>query len=124
MIYCLLLSTAPFGIESSQYEALAIIPNYLLVLGAVLLWLAFIVLGIIAHRYEVVLGEHTNWQFMVFAPTGILIFAVIQLVFCGIGGKMMLPKDGMNYVAYGFFLLSGFLSLLAGLRFYGVTKGK
>lgn len=124
MAYILFLSAAPFGIESSQYESLAIIPNYLLVLGAVLLWLAFIVLGVIARRYEIVLGERTNWQFMVFAPTGILVFAIIQLVYCGIGGKMMLPKGGMNYLAYSLFLLSGLLSLLSGLKFLGVTRGK
>jgi len=119
----LILISAPFGIEPSQYQVLAVIPNYLLVLGALLLWLAFIFLGIIARRYEIVLGESTNWQFMVVAPTGILIFAIIQLVFCGIQGKMMLPKGGITYVAYGLFLFSGLLSLIANIRFYGVTKG-
>ncbi|MEO0184186.1 MAG: hypothetical protein ABIL22_04035 [candidate division WOR-3 bacterium] len=120
----LILFSAPFGIEPSTYQALAIFPNYVLVLGAVLLWLAFIFLGIIARRYEIVLGEKTNWQFMMIAPTGILLFALIQLIFCGIGGKMMLPKGGINYLAYGLFFLSGILSLVANLRFYGVTKGK
>lgn len=123
MLYFFLLC-APFGIDSSQYQALAIIPNYLLVLGAILLWLAFIILGIIARRYEIVLNERTDWQFMVFAPTGILVFAIIQLVYCGIGGKMMLPKGGMNYIAYGLFLASGILSLIANFRFYQVTRGK
>ena len=118
------LVMAPFGIDSATYQSLAVIPNYLLVLGAVLLWLAFIVLGIIARRYEIVLGEGTNWQFMIFAPTGILCFAVIQLFFCGIEGKMMLPKGGINYLAYGLFLISGILSLVASLRFYGVARGK
>jgi hypothetical protein len=61
---------------------------------------------------------------MMFSPTGILVFAVIQLIFCGIGGKMMLPKGGVGYIAYGLFLLSGLLSLLSSIRFYGVTKGK
>jgi hypothetical protein len=120
----LFLFSAPFGIDAPLYQGLAIIPNYLLVLGAVLLWLAFIFLGIIARRYEIVLGEKTNWQFMVFAPTGILVFAVIQLIFCGIGGKMMLPKGGVNYIAYGLFFLSGILSLFANFKFYSVTKGK
>lgn len=119
-----ILFSAPFGIEESTYRALAIIPNYVLVVGAILLWLAFIFLGIIARRYEIVLGEKTNWQFMVIAPTGILLFALIQLIFCGIGGKMMLPKGGINYLGYGLFFLSGILSLVANLRFYGVTKGK
>lgn len=118
------LISAPFGIEQSQYQSLAIIPNYLLVLGAFFLWLAFLVLGIIARRYEIVLGEKTNWQFMIVAPTGILLFAVLQLVYCGIGGKMMLPKGGINYLAYVLFLLSGILSLVAIMRFYGVTRGK
>ncbi len=123
MLYFFLVC-APFGIEPVQYQMLAIIPNYLLVLGAILLWLAFIILGIIARRYEIVLNERTDWQFMIFAPTGILIFAIIQLVYCGIGGKMMLPKNGMNYIAYGLFLLSGILSLIANFRFYQVTRGK
>jgi len=118
------LVMAPFGIDPTTYQSLAVIPNYLLVLGAVLLWLAFIVLGIIARRYEIVLGERTNWQFMIFAPTGILCFAVIQLFFCGFGGKMMLPKGGVDYLAYGLFFISGILSLVANLRFYGVTRGK
>ncbi|MGQ9464090.1 MAG: hypothetical protein ACUVQ3_00525 [bacterium] len=120
----LLLFSAPFGIDESTYQTLAIIPNYVLVVGAILLWLAFIFLGVIARRYEIVLGEKTNWQFMVIAPTGILLFALIQLIFCGIGGKMMLPKGGINYLAYGLFFLSGILSLVANIRFYGVTKGK
>jgi hypothetical protein len=122
MIYLFIVS-APFGIDPAKYQALAVIPNYLLVLGAILLWLAFIVLGIIARRYEIVLGERTNWQFMVFAPTGILIFAIIQLLFCGLGGKMMLPKGGINYLAYGLFFISGILSLAANFRFNKVTKG-
>ncbi len=119
-----ILFTAPFGIEESTYQSLAVIPNYILVLGAIFLWLAFIFLGIIARRYEIVLGEKTNWQFMIIAPTGILLFAIIQLIFCGIGGKMMLPKGGINYLAYGLFFLSGILSLVANIRFYVVTRGK
>ncbi|MCX7995325.1 MAG: hypothetical protein N3A65_06105 [candidate division WOR-3 bacterium] len=119
-----ILFSAPFGIDEVTYRSLAIIPNYVLVLGALLLWLAFIFLGIIARRYEIVLGEKTNWQFMIIAPTGILLFAIIQLIFCGIGGKMMLPKGGVNYLAYGLFFLSGLLSLVANMRFHGVTRGK
>ncbi|MGB3340217.1 MAG: hypothetical protein WBB37_01900 [bacterium] len=119
-----LLIAAPFGIDPGTYRSLAVIPNYLLVLGAVLLWLAFIVLGIIARRYEIVLGERTNWQFIVFAPTGILLFALIQLYYCGFGGKMMLPKGGQNYLAYTLFLISGILSLVANLKFYSVTRRK
>jgi hypothetical protein len=118
------LFTVPFGIDPAQYQVLVVIPNYLLVLGALLLWLAFIVLGIIARRYEIVLAERTRWQFMIFAPTGILLFAVMQLVYCGIGGKMMLPKGGIDYIAYGLFFLSGVLSLVANVRFYKVTKGQ
>ncbi len=120
----LFIMMAPFGIDPTEYQILAVIPNYLLVLGAIFLWLAFIVLGIIARRCEIVLNERTDWQFMIFAPTGILLFALIQLYHCGFGGKMTLPKGGINYVAYGLFLVSGILSLVANVRFYQVTRGK
>ncbi len=120
----IMLIMAPFGMDPDTYHSLAVVPNFLLILGAVLLWLAFIFLGIIARRYEIVLGEHTDWQFMIIAPTGILIFAIIQLFYCGIGGRIMLPKAGVNYLAYGFFFISGVLSLVANLRFYAVTRGK
>jgi len=120
----LFLVTAPFGIEPAHYQTLAVIPNYLLILGAVLLWFAFVLLAVIARRYEIVLGERTDWQFMVVAPTGILAFAVFQFIYCGISGNMMLPKGGINYLAYLSFLVSGSLSLLANYRFYRVTKGR
>ena len=119
-----LLVSAPFGIDPGRYTMLAVVPNYLLILGAVVLWVAFVILGIIARRYEFVLGEKTGWQFMMAAPTGILAFAVIQLIYCGILGNMMLPKGGVNYIAYVLFLISGSLSLLASYRFYKVTSGK
>jgi hypothetical protein len=118
------LWAVPFGIDPRTYVALVVIPNYVLVLGALFLWCACIVLGIIARRYEIVLNERTDWQFMVFAPTGILFFALIQLIYCGFRGTMMLPKGGVNYCAYGFFLVSGLLSLIANIRFYRVTRGR
>ena len=113
-----------FGIDPRDYQVLVIVPNYLLIVGATVLWLAFFILGIIARRYEIALGERTDWQFMMVAPTGILAFAVIQLVYCGIGGNMMLPKGGVNYLAYLLFFISGSLSLLANYRFYRVTRGR
>lgn len=118
------LLAAPFGIDPGRYHALAVVPNYLLVVGAAILWFAFVVLAIIARRYEFALGEKTDWQFMIVAPTGILAFAFIQLVYCGIGGNMMLPKGGINYGAYLLFFVSGSLSLVANYRFYRVTKGR
>lgn len=124
MLIFLGLVMAPFGIDPGRYHALAIVPNYLLVLGAAILWFAFVILAVIARRYEFALGEKTGWPFMVVAPTGILAFAVIQLVYCGIGGNMMLPKGGTNYLAYLLFFVSGSLSLLANYRFYKVTKGR
>lgn len=118
------LVMASFGMAPRDYQLLVIVPNYLLIVGATVLWFAFVILGIIARRYEIALGERTGWQFMMVAPTGILAFAVIQLVYCGIGGNMMLPKGGVNYLAYLLFFISGSLSLLANYRFYKVTKGQ
>lgn len=109
-------------IGTGNYNLLVTLPNYLLVLGAFLFWLSCIFLGIIARRYEVVLGERTNWQFMMVAPTGILIFSILQLYYCGILGKIMLPKGSVTWIAYGLFFLSGILSFISNTRFYSVTR--
>jgi len=109
-------------IGAGNYNMLVSVPNYLLVIGAFFIWLACVFLGIIARRYQLVLGETTNWQFMMIAPTGILVFTVIQLYYCGVLGRMMLPKGGVTWIAYGFFLLSGILSFVSNMRFYSVTR--
>ncbi|MBN1619316.1 hypothetical protein JW890_01195 [candidate division WOR-3 bacterium] len=93
------------------------------VLSALLIWLAFVLLGIAARNYQKVLRQTTEWQFLVIAPSGILIYAVIQAVLLVTAGKYRLVGT-TGYIGYGLFLVSAVITLIGTLRFYGVIKGK
>lgn len=99
------------------------IKTWILVVSALLLWLAFVLLGIAARNYEKVLRQVTEWQFLVVAPSGILIYAVIQGVLLITAGKYRLV-GWTGYIGYSLFLVSAIITLIGTLRFYGVIKGK
>ncbi|MFO8061921.1 MAG: hypothetical protein R6U31_03245 [bacterium] len=89
--------------------------------GAIILWLALVFFAIIAKRYEQVLMKKTNWQFIMIAPSGILIYAVIQAYSLLIVGNLKMT-DAQTWAGYIFFALSGLLSLIGAYRFYNVVK--
>ncbi|RKX70410.1 hypothetical protein DRP53_05080 [candidate division WOR-3 bacterium] len=111
-----------FGLTPGEYQGLVVIPNYLFIIGGVLLWVGFLFLGVIAKRYEIVLGERTNWQFMMIAPTGILIFTILEFYAVVINGLIRMPAT-IAAVAYLLLLISGVLSFLGCFRFLTVVKG-
>ncbi|MBN1150515.1 hypothetical protein JXA84_04755 [candidate division WOR-3 bacterium] len=99
------------------------IKTWILVASALFLWLAFVLLGLAARNYEKVLRQTTEWQFLVAAPSGILIYAVIQAILLVTAGKYRLV--GLTgYIGYGLFLVSAVITLIGTLRFYEVIKGK
>ncbi len=89
--------------------------NWFLVIGAVSLWGTFILLALIARRYELVFHRPTKWQYMLIAPSGILIYAVL-LTLAYTQGKVIMPIS-QRWVAYIAFLMSGVLSLGGALQF-------
>ncbi len=99
------------------------ISSFLLIGGAIILWLSLILFSVVAKKYEIVLRKKTDWQFMIIAPSGILIFAIIKAYAAVVKGflKMTITQ---SWIAYGIFFLSGILSLVAALRFYNVVKPK
>lgn len=99
------------------------ISSYLTIAGALILWLSLIFFSIIAKKYEIVLRKKTDWQFMIIAPSGILIFAIIKTYAAVIKGFLKMTFI-QSWIAYGIFFLSGILSLAAAVRFYNVVKPK
>ncbi len=93
----------------------------LTVAGAIILWLALVFIGIIAKRYEQVLMKKTNWQFIMIAPSGILLYAIIQAYSLMVIGNLKMT-DMQTWISYGFFVLSGLLSLIGSYKFYNVVK--
>jgi Lamin Tail Domain len=46
--------------------------------AGVLLWLGFIIVALIARRFQNLSGQRTYWQALLIAPSGILIYTIIQ----------------------------------------------
>lgn len=101
-----------------EYLWYVTVTNLVSVAGSILLWVTCVLFGLIARKYELVLRKKTNWQFMIFAPSGILVYAVIQILAYASQVKLNVMQ---SWVAYLFFLLSGALSLLGALKFKQVV---
>jgi uncharacterized membrane protein YkvI len=105
-----------------EITKLASFNSWVMIIAAVFLWITFVLFGIIAKRYEKVLRKKTEWQFIIVAPSGILIYAVLQLLSVLEGNLKMTVNVGR--AAYSLFFISGILSLLGALRFRRVVSPK
>ena len=102
----------------NEYLWYVTVTNLVSIAGSVLLWVTCVLFGLIARKYEIVLRKKTNWLFMVLAPFGILVFAVIQIIAYASQVKLNVLQ---SWIAYTFFLLSGALSLLGAMKFKQVV---
>ena len=105
-----------------EITKMASLNSWVMITAAIFLWITFVRFGIIAKRYERVLRKKTEWQFIIIAPSGILVYAVLQL-FSVFQGNLKMPGD-IGRIAYSLFFLSGILSLLGALRFRRVVSPK
>ena len=96
--------------------------SWIMIVAAIFLWITFVLFGIIAKRYEKVLRKKTEWQFIIIAPSGVLVYAVLQLLSV-FQGNLKMPVNTAR-IAYSLFVISGVLSLLGALRFRRVVSPK
>ncbi len=116
----ILLSKSAFPPEIVN---LGLVSSLIMIIAAILLWITFILFGVIAKRYEIVLRKSTGWQFIMVAPSGILVFAIIMLYSSIVAGKLKMGITEAE-IAYGLFFLSGILSLIGALNFRRVVYKK
>jgi hypothetical protein len=110
------------GSLPKEITKMASLNSWIMIIAAVFLWITFVLFGIIAKRYEKVLRKKTEWQFIIIAPSGILVYAILQLMSVFQGNLKMPVSTGR--IAYSLFFLSGILSLLGALRFRKVVSPK
>jgi hypothetical protein len=101
-----------------EYLWYVTVTNLVTISGSILLWVACVLFGLIARKYETVLRKKTNWQYMIFAPSGVLVYAVIQIIAFASQVKLNVIQ---SWIAYAFFLLSGVLSFLGAMKFKNVV---
>ncbi len=105
-----------------EITKMASLNSYVMITAAIFLWITFVRFGIIAKRYERVLRKKTEWQFIIIAPSGVLVYAVLQLLSV-FQGNLKMPVNTAR-IAYSLFFLSGILSLMGALRFRRVVSPK
>jgi len=96
--------------------------NTLTLAGSLLLWLAFLLLGVIARRYQIVFKKWTGWKALMTAPSGILIYVLFIVA-------QILPwkpdestQKTLEYIAYTCLLLSCAACLVLTDRFYRFVR--
>ncbi len=106
-----------------EITKMGFVSSWIMIVAAIFLWVTFVIFGIIAKRFERVLRKRTEWQFILVAPSGILLYAVLKLYSSVIQGNLKMAGS-IEIIAYVLFFVSGLLSLLGALRFRKVVEPK
>jgi hypothetical protein len=93
--------------------------TFLSIAGGLLLWWGFFTVGIIARKYESTFARRTNWQFLVLAPSGILIYTIWQGIAYIQKGQFSVTEQWINY---SLVLISGALCLWGAYAFRKVAE--
>ncbi len=97
----------PFPSPGTVHEPSATWPAHLLltdwtnvasVAAGVLLWIAFIYVALIARRFETLTRQRTFWQAMLFAPSGILFYVIVQSIGFRTRGSMTVDEQWWSFV--------------------------
>lgn len=87
--------------------------------AGVLLWIGFILAALIARRFQNLSGQRTYWQALLIAPSGILIYTIIQgLAF----GQSRAMNDSEKWTGFPILFLSAILCFYVIAIFSGIAK--
>lgn len=93
--------------------------NVLSVLGGLFFWFVFITFALVSKRYSNLFGAKTRWHFLFLAPSGLLIYTLIQAYAYGLRGSMT-PME--NLISYSLLTVSGILTIVAAGKFLKLTE--
>jgi hypothetical protein len=119
---------SPASLSVGLYRVLFDITNYASLIAGFLLWGAFILIGLIAKRFEMLTGQRAFWSAMIIAPIGIVIYNAIQSYAFFTAGAMTECKTGLSFSAcqqgWGFtpLLISALAMVYVVYRFYGIAR--
>jgi hypothetical protein len=119
---------SPASLSVGMYRLLFDITNYVTMIAGFILWGAFILIGLIARRFEILTSERTFWGAMLIAPIGIVIYNLIQSYAFFTAGRMTECKAGLSLAAcqQGWSFLALFVSAAAMAivvyRFYVIAR--
>ncbi|HEX6293249.1 MAG TPA: lamin tail domain-containing protein [Herpetosiphonaceae bacterium] len=119
---------SPVSLSTGTYRLLFDITNYVSLIAGFLLWGAFILIGLIARRFEMLTGQRSFWIAMVVAPIGIVIYNIIQSYAFFTAGVMSECKTGLGFSAcqqgwaFTALCISAMAMAYVVYRFYGIAR--
>lgn len=123
---------SPASLNVGMYRLLFDATNYISLIAGFLLWGAFILIGLIAKRFEMLTSQRSFWMAMIVAPIGIVIYNIIQSYAFFTAGKMTECKTltgislAFSNCQQGWAFMALFVSAVGMAyvvyRFYGIAR--
>lgn len=110
---------SPASLNTGLYRLLFDITNYVSLMAGFLLWGAFILIGLIAKRFEMLTGQRAYWSAMIVAPIGIVVYNSIQSYAFFTAG-IMTPNQQLW--AFSALFISAAAMAYVVYRFYGIAR--
>lgn len=110
---------SPASLNTGLYRLLFDITNYVSLMAGFLLWGAFILIGLIAKRFEMLTGQRAYWMAMIVAPIGIVVYNSIQSYAFFTAG-IMTPNQQLW--AFAALFVSAAAMAYVVYRFYGIAR--
>lgn len=80
-------------------------------IGGILLWLAFVMVALIARRFQVLAEQKTFWEFLLAAPIGIFIYDLILIIAYSTNIAKGTLNDFQKWTSFPVLFLSGIACL-------------
>jgi hypothetical protein len=94
--------------------------NVITVVGSLLLFLVFIMIGVIARRFETLAQQRTWWQLLLLAPIGLLVYSIVTiLAFVGPNGSL---SEGDRWWGFTALFLTGIACVVIINVFRNIAK--
>lgn len=94
--------------------------NVITVFGSLLLFLVFIMIGVIARRFETLAQQRTYWQLLLLAPIGLLVYSIVTiLAFIGPNGSL---NEGDRWIGFTALFLTGIACVVIINVFRNIAK--
>jgi hypothetical protein len=95
--------------------------NWIGVISGVLVWGVFVLIGVIAYRFERLRETRTYWQLLLLAPSGILFYTIIVAI--GFASGRAALTDSEKWLSFPILAASAVACLLAVAVFQNVARG-
>jgi len=102
-----------------QHFFFVTLTSIIAILGGLALWAGFVVMGLVARRFEQAYDVVTHWQFQIVAPAGVFIYLFMQSL-ASLRHQNMGPVE--LWMGYTLMIWSSIFCLWGAFRFFKILN--